>query len=363
MRIGVTISRYIASHFFRHLLLVLSILATIIVIFDLLELVRRSFSKDVPISLLFQMCLLKLPIHLQRIMPFVVMIAGILCFSRLTQGQELVVMRAAGVSVWQFLLPAIIGAFVVGLFTMMVLNPISTIMVARYERLEAKHMRGETSALSVVSSGIWLKENIADKTHIIHATKMHSDSGQLFDVIILIFDDKNNFEQRLDAKKALLKHGIWQLDEVIVTLPHAPAKRLVQYEILTQFSLRQLQDSFASPETVSFWALPRFIQLLQLAGFSSLRHLLHWYELLVKPFFLAGMIMIGAAFSMRNPRHGRTVITMFSGIIVGVIIYFISDVISALGLSGTIPLFLAAVTPACLCVLIGLFLMLHLEDG
>ena len=62
-----------------------------------------------PGALLLEMAALKLPHTAQDVMPFAVLFGTMLAFWRLTRSNELVVARAAGVSVWRFLTPAIAG--------------------------------------------------------------------------------------------------------------------------------------------------------------------------------------------------------------------------------------------------------------
>ena len=74
---------------------------------------RRGSGKDEAyFAVLFEMALLKLPNMGQQIMPFAVLFGSMLAFTRLTRTNELVVARAAGVSVWHLLTPpfVLVGA-------------------------------------------------------------------------------------------------------------------------------------------------------------------------------------------------------------------------------------------------------------
>ena len=107
-----------------------------------------------------------------------------LTFARLTRSHELVVTRAAGVSVWQFLTPPLVVATLLGTFVMAVFNPISSAMVYRFEQIEAKHIRGKPSLLAVSPSGLWLREGGADEQVVIHALGVSQQGLELRDVII-----------------------------------------------------------------------------------------------------------------------------------------------------------------------------------
>ena len=114
---------------------------------------------------------------------------------------------------------------------------------------------------------------------------------------------------------------------------------------------------------MSFWELPRFISILESAGFSAVRHRLHWHSLLASPLLLCAMVLIAAIFSLRMTRRGGTLPWACAGLFFGFFLYFMSDVVFALGLSSRIPEVLAAWTPATVTTLLGVASLLHLEDG
>jgi len=54
---------------------------------------------------------------------------------------------------------------------------------------------------------------------------------------------------------------------------------------------------------------------------------------------------------------------ILAGSLTGFLLYFVSDVTQALGLSGILPAFLAAWSPTAVALLLGAATLLHLEDG
>src|SRR5262249_16171021 len=131
----------------------------------------------------------------------------------------------------------------------------------------------------------------------------------------------------------------------------------------TELTARDIRNSLASPETMSFWKLPGYIRLLEDSGFSAQRHKLYFNGLLARPFLLAALVMIAATFSLRMQRRGGTTLMIAAGVVTGFLLYFLSQTIFALGISSKIPVVLAAWTPAGLSLLIGSTLLFHLEDG
>ena len=81
------------------------------------------------------------------------------------------------------------------------------------------------------------------------------------------------------------------------------------------------------------------------------------------PLLLAAMIMLAAAFSLRPQRQGHVVLVIVLGLLAGFLLYFLSNFVFALGLSGKIPVILAGWAPAVISAMLGMALLLHLEDG
>jgi len=124
-----------------------------------------------------------------------------------------------------------------------------------------------------------------------------------------------------------------------------------------------VQDSFASPGTLSFWSLPSFIGLLERSGFSSIRHRLHFQALLALPLLAATMTLVSAGFSMRPARRGGVARMIGSGVAAGFALFITSKVAEEFGQSGALPVVLAAWAPAAAGLMLAVALLLHTEDG
>lgn len=365
MRLPITLSLYIGRKFISGVAIVFATIMAIIFLFDFVELMRRGLAREVPVGIIIQMGLLKLPSMVQEVLPFAVLLGGILSFTRLTATSELIVTRSAGVSAWQFLMPAFLAVVAIGIFIMAVFNPISAIMLSRFEQVEAKYFKGTTSMLSVSSTGLWLRQQNTggEGKTIINALRVSHETMELFDVTIFVFDNADKFTQRIDAKSMRLNKGYWSIKDAMLTVPGTPVVARKDYNLSTALSADQIQESFSAPETISFWELPGFIRTLKEAGFSAIRHTLYWHSVLSTPFLLCAMVFFAAVFSLRPPRQGKIGMMMSGGILSGFLIYFLSDLVSAIGLSGSIPIILAAWAPVGISIMLGTALMLHIEDG
>lgn len=359
-------SAYIGRHFLLGFVALFVMLMMLIFLFDVIELLRRAATKpDVTLYAVLNMALMKLPHMGQQVFPFTVLFGGMAAFWRLTRHHELVVARAAGVSVWQFLFPVLSLAFLLGLLKIMAFNPLASATLSRFEQLEAVHLKGQRSFLALSSSGLWLRQATEKNQAVIHAQSASQRGAdvELRDVVIYQYEGIDHFTGRIDAKRAQLEDGFWRLRGAWVHSPEKKSKYEEEYWLETDLTLDSIQDSFASPETMSFWSLPGFIEGLEAAGFTALRHRLYWHSLLASPLLMCAMALIAATFTLRHSRWGGTVFIISGGVLTGFVLYFFSDIVFALGLSDRIPVVLAAWTPSGVSALLGLATLLHLEDG
>jgi len=358
-----TLMLYVARKFVGAVMIVFGAFLVLSLSIDLADLFNHATQKSLSADVVFGMSLLKLPSIGGKLLPFAVLFGAILAFARMSRTHELVAARAAGVSAWQFLAPPLAAAVALGVFAMAVLSPISASLLSQYARLEAKYLRGQASQLAVGATGLWLRQGDADHQSVIHALKVSDQGARLGEVIVFLYDGPDRFAGRIDAATAELREHYWHLEKTWVSGPDGRPASIPAYDLPTDLTPSRIQESFASPDTISFWDLPRFIAAAEEAGFSANGHRLYWYSLLALPLLFSAMVLLAASFSFRLARLGRVPQLILAAALSGFAVYFLGDVTQALGISGILPTPLAAMAPAVCALLIGLTLLFYEEDG
>jgi len=356
---------YIARQFLIWCFGVFASMMLIVLLLDYLELIRRAGNRPgAGFLVLLEMAALKQPYMSQQILPFAVLFGAMFAFWRMTRSHELVVARAAGVSVWQFLAPAVAGAAAIGVVAVTVFNPIASVMQASYEKLENRILRNESQQLAFGRSGLWLLQSDGKgMPSVIHGNRLAAGGVNLRDVMLLLLDKQYRLVGRIDAEEARLDGGLWRISKGTLWKPDKAQEPFAETTVETNMTPDKIEESFASPETMSFWELPGFISLLEQSGFATQRHWLYYNALLARPFLLAAMVLIAATFSLRMHRRGGTMLMLAAGVGTGFALFFLNYLVIALGNSSTIPATLAAWTPAGVSWLVGVSFLLHLEDG
>lgn len=368
MKIPLTLSLYLARSFIVTFLTIMAGLLAVAYIGEALELLRRAAAHPgLGVGMVLRMAALKLPGTAQIMLPSATLFSALFFFWRMTKTHELEIARAAGLSVWNFLSPVVVAALLLGVVEVTVINPMSAAMVGRFERMEDRYFRGRASTLEVSSAGIWISQASEAGQVFLHAESLTPNSFELKTVIALENPADLEKGRRIDAAQAVLTPGAWELTDAYVHTPAPGAADQVTHadrvRIPTELTQEKIEDSFASPKSLSFWRLPEFIHTLQAAGLSTVRHELYFESLLAKPFFLAAMVALAAVFGLRQTRRGGIVGTIASGLTLGLLLFVLNDVIQTFAQSGGMPITLAAWGPALVGLFGGAAALFHFEDG
>ncbi|MBV8778640.1 MAG: LPS export ABC transporter permease LptG [Alphaproteobacteria bacterium] len=365
MLLAKTLSAYIARQFFAWFCGVYGAMLSISFLIEYLELLRRGATRaEVTLGVLLEMAALKLPHTAQEVMPFAVLFGTMLAFWRLTRSNELIVARAAGVSVWQFLTPAMLVALLVGIVAVTGFNPAASQMQATYEQLEARYLKQSADQLSLSNAGLWLRQSEPGGGQVvIHGDKLVAPQLLLGHVSLFFFNSAHGFVSRVEARSARLDDGYWLISDGNRWQTSDQSEPMPELRLPTKFTSRRIEESLASPDTMSFWTLPGFISLLEQSGFTAQRHRLQFNILLARPFLFSAMVLVAATFSLRMQRRGGATLMVVGGVGAGFLLYFISNIVFALGLSAKLPVLMAAWTPTGISLIFGISMLLHLEDG
>lgn len=367
---AVTLSLYITRQFALAVAAVLTGLTLLVSLFDTLELLRRAAGRpEATLGILAEIASMRLGFIILQILPFAVLLGGMLCFWQLSRSSELVVARAAGVSAWEFLTAPTLFALTLGIVATTLGSPLSSVLMARAEALDTTYVRGGNGPLALNGGQLWLRQSdrrlVPQGVAIIHANGVHLKGSHLTanDVSVFRLDANDRFLSRIEATNAVLQPGRWEFDNARSLRPDEMPGPASQLDLPTDLTVDRVQESFALPDTLSVWALPSFIAMLQHSGFSAIRHRLHFQSLLALPLLSATMALVAAGFSMRPTRRGGVARMIASGVAVGFALFMISKVAEEFGQSGAVPVILAAWAPTCSGLTLALAVLLHMEDG
>ncbi len=358
-----TLGRYFARKIFGMILVVFALCLILVFLIDFVEMMREASKTDVPASYVALLTLLRLPAFAELTIPFAVLIGTISAFLMLSRSSELVIVRASGISVWQFIQPAMIVALLVGLLAVGVYNPVAANAKAAAERLFTDVFAGKNANVRTSDTSSWIRQDGPDGPSIIYAHASAERGTKLASLTLLQFDPNQKFIERVEADKAILRRGYWELENAHVFSSGALPQLYRKYIVSTYLSAEQVKDSVDTVDGVSFWELPGFIEFAERAGLSTTAYRLHYAQLLARPFLMICMVLLAATCALKPFRFGKIQTMVIAGLSAGFAFFVVVELSRKLGMSGYITAGVAAWGPIAITSLLAITVLLHQEDG
>ncbi len=360
---GLTLFRYFLR---RYLVMTVQIfigLTLLAYIIDLTELSRQMGNlKDFTFVQGMYMSVLRIPRIIQTATPFIILIAAMTALMTFNRRYELVIARSAGVSAWQFLTPLCLASFIVGVFALIVFNPLAAWSFSKAEQLEAE-LRGRTVAEDTALRIPWLRQQTDEGAAIIGAANTSNRGRTLHNATVIRFSDDGGIKDRLDAERAELGDGFWQLDNVTITRGGADRESVEGMQIKSGLKPELIEEKLALPETIPFFELGRKIQAARSFGLNANGFIVQFHSLMAMPVLLVAMTLIAATVSLKFARFGQSAPMILGGILAGFLLYVVSVLAKAFGSAGLVPPVIAAWAPVIVAMFYGVTFLLHKEDG
>jgi lipopolysaccharide export system permease protein len=359
-----TLGRYFAGRFVISALGVFISIFVLLVLVDYIEMVRKTSGLASASAItVAETSLFRVPQLLEKMMPFCILIGAMTCYLALSRRLELVVARAAGVSAWQFIAPALGSAIVLGTLATVAYNPMSANLRELSKRMEAELFGSAPGGGIQDASGFWINQINSDGQVIINAARSEQQGVRLTGLTLFRFDNDNHFKERIEAREASLEEGRWLFKSVRRFSLDAPPVDQDSLSIATTLTPAQVRNSFSTPETVSFWQLPGYIRSSESSGFATAGYRLQYHKLIAQPFLLAAMVMLAASVSLRFFRFGGVQKMVLSGVGAGFLLYVLSKVTEDLSKAELMHPIAAAWLPVFVGGLTGFLALLYQEDG
>ena len=221
-----TLGRYFAGRFVVSAVGVFASIFVLLVLVDYIEMVRKTSGlASASAIMVAETSLFRVPQLLEKLMPFCVLIGAMTCYLALSRRLELVVARAAGVSAWQFIAPALASAIMLGIAATTAYNPMSANLRELSKRMEAELFGSAPGGGIQDASGFWLNQINDDGQWIINAARSEQQGVRLTGLTVFRFDTELQFKERIEAREASLEEGRWAVQGGAPLLPRQGADR------------------------------------------------------------------------------------------------------------------------------------------
>lgn len=319
------------------------------VIIDVLSHMETILKQSVPQALLIQYYLANLPIMFVQVAPFACLLATIYTFSRLNHDNEIIAMRACGLSVFAITKTVIICGMMVSLFIFWISDRFVPRALSLVEKIKIQMDEGkkaqEKKQEAIINLALYGMKN-----RLFFINKFFPDTRSMEGITILEHDQKQNIVRKIVANKGVYSDSLWRfsqcitynfdkngqiinepqfLEEEIMAIPETP------YDFMTQKQ---------QPNFMTIAQLDDYIWKLSKSGANTvIRNLkIDLYQRFTAPLTSLMIILLGIPFALLVKKRGSGLSSIGIAIMMAFLYYIVDAVFIAFGRGGWMPPFLAA---------------------
>lgn len=355
------LDRYLMKGFLLPFAYCLTLFSIIFVIIDTFNNLDEYIKYSSNLKIILSYYLFLMPALLVQIVPIAVLVSILYILGNLNRHNEIVALKASGVSAFQILSPYLFMGLLIS-FSILLINetvvPKSTVTsTAIFEGLilKGKKNLGERAIKNVALYG--------QGHHMIFARELELLNKTLHDIVILEGAPGNAIRSKITAKKARYESGHWVLNDVIRYQMGENGEILGEPSILQETTLdipEQPEDFIHEASQVEFMSakqLGEYIEKLKGAGKKLVHRLqVDFYYKVALPFVSCIIMLVGAPLAMRT-RRGSAMVGVGTSLFVVILYYGIDSVCLALGKGGALPPVLSAWSANILFFVVGIYLL------
>ena len=272
----------------------------------------------------FYYTLLTMPRRMYQLFSFSVLLGAMMGLGTLNSNNELVAIRAAGVSIYKIIFSVMKAAFILAAFIFIVGEYIIPVTEKMAENHWSTQVKGTTSTVS--EDAIWIRDGDT-------FTKIHSitSDNTLGNISIFTFAEDKTLKVSTRASSAHYDGEDWILKgikQTFITEDKVITNRIDQARWPTLLDLELVDVIISRLENLSAFGLYRYSSYLDANNLKSDQYWLAFWNKLVQPFSIAAMLLLSVPFVFNSSRTSNAGSRLMIGIFIG-IIFTITNKITA----------------------------------
>ena len=346
------IERYIRSHILSAMFSVL----LVIVGLDLLaafiaelEELKGDYQKLEAVTYV----LTTVPSRAYELVPVAALVGCLIGLGAMANNSELIVIRAAGVSVGQVVWAVLKPTLVIAVLTVL-LGEYVVPATEQYAQSKKSVAMGRDRVIKT-KSGIWHREG----NEFVRINAVEAD-GTLHGITRYRFDNERKLIAAAVSKSASFENDHWLVQDTFTTRLGEDQTR-VEYEAEQNWFIQLTPESISvvilKPEYMSLSELYQYKRYLDDQGLNTLKYAIAFWQKLFQPAIMVAMIIIAMSFIFGPLRSVTVGLRVVVGIVVGLGFQQCQDLFNYAAIVYNFNPFIAVVLPVLLCFLAGAILL------
>ena len=345
---------YIGKILLQHILVTVVVLLGLFIFVSFIDELDDLNKGGYGITQVIQFVILSIPKILYEVFPMAALIGSILGLSVLARNSELIVMRAAGISIQRIVLSVLKVGLMLAFVAMLMGEIVSPFTETKAQKIRAESM--QTNIGHENNTGLWLRD---DNTYVNIGEVLPNLT--LLRIKIFEFDNDNFLRFLSTAEEGEFDNNRWLLkglQRTMIDEESSAADQVTAAYWSTVVSPAILQVFSVQPDQLSVWQLTRYIEHLKSNKQETDKYELAYWSKIVTPFATAVMLILAVPFVFKDVRSGGLGRSLFSGIMIGLGFFILNRAFGYFVPLFNIPPLLGAVFPTLLVCLIS-YLMIR----
>jgi len=353
------INYYICREFLKVVLIITLVFFCLGFILNLFEEINFFKDFEIGLELPITLSLLFIPSLVYNMFPFILLLSGIWFFLKIKKTDEIIAMKSSGMSNLSIIFIPGFLSIILGIFLVSAINPITSLLVKKYESIKGTYEREQDYLASVTENGIWIKEKNLERNFIIKSSKLENQN--LLNLTIYEFDINNNFIQRTESKSANISSLIWNLKDskVVDKDGNIISENVDNLSYQSMYDIKKIKSLYSNLDTISFWSLKNEIKLLEERGYSTNEMRAKMQQSIAFPFFLLSMVLLSGVFTLGINFKENNATYVFIAILTSVLIFYFNDFSAALGKTDKLPIEVAVWMPVAIIFIFSAVGIIH----
>ncbi|HWI41274.1 MAG TPA: LPS export ABC transporter permease LptG [Verrucomicrobiae bacterium] len=337
-----TLSRYILVLYLKLLVLCGAAFASIYIVVDFLETLRRFSDAHLTASIIFRLFLNKLPDIAGNITPMATLLATLLTLGLLGRNNELTAMRSCGLSMRSIVLPILAAALCTSLLMLASNELVMPRAFQKTRYIEEVELKGKGEQAFFRQNNIWYRQG-----NLILQAKLFDPATMTLKGVTLWETGEHLMPvKRFDAAEGAWNGETWLFRQVtereLSGGQLAGTRRAAERSIPLALKVDDLKKISKYADEMSFLQLRAYCRKLSAAGYDAGRYLADMHAKLSAPFASLVMAVLAIPFAFRGGRSSGTAFGVAQSLGIGLAYFVTSAMMLSMGHSGSLPPLAAA---------------------
>ena len=351
---------YLGKIFLTTLLKTFFIFFSLAFVLNIFEEVNFFKESEVSITLPIFLTFLNIPSIIFEIFPFIFLITSQFAFIKLIEQNEIIVLKNFGLDSLEIIKILSILSFCLGIFIITIYYNLASNLKYSYLNLKNTYAKDNKYLAVITENGIWIKDQVDEFVNIINANKL--DEKILYNVDIIQFDKDFNFKRNLIAPSILIENKLWILNNALVSDFKGKLKTVKNFSLPTNLNYMDLNSLYSNLSSLNIFELNELKKKYEVINYSSTEVNSAIQKLVSFPFYLMIMTVLAATI-MLNIKHNKSkIFHLIFGILISVIIYYLSFFFEELGKNEQIPIGISIWIPLIIIILTSTLSLIRINE-